>query len=499
MKFKKIIMAVVLSMSLFACSNEGIPGTEGSNEVNTFINLSIVNGVSSRTQGTDTQDGIETAENKVSNLYIALVNTATNEVRHYEPTKLETVTDGLSTGVFPMPIGTYKIFVVVNPTDAVKTMMANITNYASLQVAMSDISTYATADHFMMTNAVDFSGDVTNIPTVTVTSANINGNPAKPANAIKLDRMAVKIRMYSDMTATGKTYNLNGGSVVLKKYVGGAWTTVNYNTILIKGYTLLNTYNKANLYQKWDGTSAIYAQQLLTPNHTTDFVAADYSNGMDTYSTRTKDASTVGYSALVDLTAGKNLTALTDVTYCLENNPKPQELNAVTTNPIVGWTKKKEAVTGVLFRAQVVNSSNSGVTFYSYNGKFYADLASIKAEYPLAFGSDAIATVEAKTPEQIRVAYGVKVYVDGNMYYSFYVYDLNYTDNSVTTTNKYYYAIMRNKIYDMNVTGIKKIGTDIPGGWDYNGDDNIDDKDAYMQVELKVNPWILDTYTETFK
>jgi hypothetical protein len=357
----------------------------------------------------------------------------------------------------------------------------------------------------MMANSINYDGDYTNIPTVTVTYANMESYPAHPDGNILVQRLAVKFRINA-ATSTAE-YKVNDKGVVLNKYNGTSWEQVTYPTVKMLGYAMLNTYNKANLYQQWDGNKdSGYAQQLLTPNHSA-YDVADYSNGMDTYSTRTKDASTVGYSALVDKTRSSSpMTALNAVSYCLENNAPIVKAIDAATNANVGTTKNKEAVTGVLFRAQVQGTDGKGVTFYSYNDKLYADLASIQVDHKDVFGkattekSEAALLTDAqgKTPEAIRTSYGVKVYQDGYMYYTFYNWDKNYTDGT-TNSNNHYYATIRNTIYELNVTGLRRVGTDIPGGWDYTGTDKIDDENKDMLIELSVNPWVLDFYYNEFK
>jgi hypothetical protein len=498
MKWSKVIIAGVFAVALSACSNSSVLDGEGDNsKVTTFMTVNLLGSTGTRTTGDVTEGGIDTDENKVSSLDVALVSGT--KVQTFTNVALKApTTAGVQTELIAMKPGTYKVLVVVNPTAAITAKLASTSDYSSLQVALSEISTFATTDNFLMTNSINFKGDETNIPSVTITADNTEDNPAH-AGTILVDRMAVKFRMNSAMTATTvPTYKINGSALVLNKYADGAWSTVSYSNIVMKGYALLNTYQKANLYQNWDGTSKTTAQQLITPNHSGyTFAAADYANGMDTYSTRTKANTEVGYSALKDLTYGKDLTALNAVSYCLENNPQQGDALSVAQNANVGYTKSKQETTGVLFRAQVLDDSNNAVTFYSYNEKLYADLASIKADHPAIFGTKTLDEVAALGAEGIRTTYGIKVYQDGYMYYTFYNWTTSYTDPTITTTNNHYYATIRNTIYDLKVLGMKHVGTDIPGGWDYKGNDPIDNNE--MLIELSVNPWVLDFYSNIFE
>lgn len=499
--FNKAVLAGLFSTVILSCSGVGeyLPTSEETNtsEAKAYLAINLSGATSSRTLG-GSEAGINTDENKVTSLTIALINTSNNNVSIYSSPTL--VADGANVTVKPFLIaqGTYKIILVANPTDDVISKLSNANNYASLQVAMSEISTFASKDNFMMTNAINYNGDVSNIPEVTVTKDNTIDNAAHPANAIQMDRMAAKIRMKSGMAT-----NFTISTFVIKKYdkTSNSWSSISNNKVVLKSFALLNTYKKANLYQSWTGSQASgFYQSLITPNSSSDFVAADFDNGMDTYSTRTKSTSTTsGYSALVDLTHNNALTSLNAVSYCLENNPRNLSTVSSDVNKNVYHTKAQNTTTGVLFRAQLVDNNGKGITFYSYNGKYYADLLSIQSEYSNVFKGKDPGEVINMTPEDIRTTYGVKVYQDGYMYYTHYIYDSNYFDPSApnNVTNNRYYAVIRNSIYEMNVTGINRFGDDIPGGWDYNGDDEIDKKEATMNVNVTVAPWVLDFYSVT--
>ena len=66
---------------------------------------------------------------------------------------------------------------------------------------------------------------------------------------------------------------------------------------------------------------------------------------------------------------------------------------------------------------------------------------------------------------------------------------------------KPYYSVMRNTIYDLKVTALQRVGTDVPGGWnpEISSDDPVDQTKVYMVVEAKVNPWVLNNQDITLK
>ena len=133
------------------------------------------------------------------------------------------------------------------------------------------------------------------------------------------------------------------------------------------------------------------------------------------------------------------------------------------------------------------------------------------AKYPQALaaatGDDTVASASAelasamtssdveKALSDFRVKYNIMVYKNGIMYYTWFIKDQNYIDSSITETDKSYYSVMRNTIYDLTVKSLSRIGTDIPGGWNPNvdPDDPVVNKDVYMVVEAKVNDWVLST------
>ena len=82
------------------------------------------------------------------------------------------------------------------------------------------------------------------------------------------------------------------------------------------------------------------------------------------------------------------------------------------------------------------------------------------------------------------------------MYYTYYIKDQNYKQLPAGTdanTEEPYYSVMRNTIYDLTVTALNGIGTDIPGGWNPDSDpeDPVDPTEVYMTVKVLVNNWVI--------
>lgn len=528
----KFLLAGALVLGMTACSSDD-DITKGGNEnkVNTYMTVSLTGNSLQRTAtngSKSTRQPGSAQENAINKLTIYLVKDGivaktqsfTSGLTNTTLTESGVETSGKITSAFKVPIGTYKIYVVANPggtfsnvTDGTTkendlkalTTTAPLTtsNYAVVDTTGTDDATKAANSSFLMTNAINYNGDETDIPSVTITAANTKANPAKAA-PIHVDRMAVKIRMNAGMAT--QFDKINGSAINIRTYSGGSLTSQTLKINLTK-YSLINTYNKANLYQTWNGTSADgFKEELMTPNYVSGYKdwTADFTNQKNVFSTRTADASNkISNFSDLEVVSEPN-TDLGAASYCLENNSYSTFANDTK------YTKNDVGVTGILFQAQAIDTTTSTPqTFYGYNGKYYKNLSDIQTEYPNVFRyyynagvqtdnggtlADQLSNAAASTPANLRIKYGVMVYEGGKMYYTYYIKDKNYLEEQ-GAGNDNYYAIMRNSIYDLNVKGLKRIGDDIPFGWvPTNNTTPIDADNAYMEVELMVNQWVLNTY-----
>jgi len=519
----KFLLAGALVLGMTACSSDDEVANGGTdNKVNTYLTVSITGNSLQRTAntGATTTNG-STAENTISSLKVILVKSgivantfdvAGTSLITTSETGNTVETAGKETKPIKVATGTYRVYVIANPSNKFSVSLSmtedQLRKIISSQLATSD---YATDNNFLMTNATNYKDDNTEAKLVTVNAQNTENNPAK-TEAIHLDRLAAKILI------SNTTYSFNkvaGSDFSLIHYTTGGARADQQIDINLVNYSLINTYNKANLYQQWDGASTDgFKEELLTPNYSSSYdyfanATTDFGNQKDVFSTRTAAAANTiaGFSELTDI---KNVsTGLTTASYCLENNPYNTIVNGTK------YTKYDTQVTGVLFKAQAVqHGTTTSQTFYSYNGKYYLELADIQKEYPEVFAkyfngtgvvSSAQTTLTGQLSEatsvtpttSLRVKYGVKVYDNGNMYYTYYIKDKNYLETQGTGSDNYY-AIMRNSIYSLTVNNLLRIGDDIPFGWTSNPIAGtqypIDSDEAYMTVELAVNQWVLNAY-----
>lgn len=124
--------------------------------------------------------------------------------------------------------------------------------------------------------------------------------------------------------------------------------------------------------------------------------------------------------------------------------------------------------TGIVFKAkyQPVDITTTDGTFYRYNGNFYASLDEIKN----VIGNQSIS-------ENNLSQFGIAKYQDGICYYTYFIKHAE--DGDDTTVSPMEYAIVRNNIYQVNVTGINDIGSVTP-------------TDYRLNLECTVTDWVLE-------
>ncbi len=493
-----------LSLTFTSCSSDDVVnnGATQNDKVGMYMSLQVVGpqskastrtaaGENGREPGTDVQ-------NKISSLLVLLCSKDDHKVVEshlISSDDLIATTDGVSTKVVLTQVGQFEVYAIANPTSGMSyTAGTDLTGQTIEDVTEALMkSDYAADNKFIMFNECNGTDKVAGVD-LTITEDNTYDNPAR-CETIHLDRLAVQIR------STAATVNVSD--------------ITSANTFLtaasLQGFKLLNGATKVNLQQKWSnavadmGTSYPWYNLLQTPTLAAGTNAgndAGYYNHLTDFRTvnKTGDAFTV----VKDLYATINPyeSTSTGSIFCMENHPS-------TAKALLGNT------TGLVyqFKTTVTGSDNKAGTgsFYGYNGKYFATLAALQTAYPHAFDlatgstseeklsaaetelSDAYASTDKETAiSNFRVKYNVKVYTEGIMYYTYFIKDKNYKD--AATDGKNYYSVMRNTIYDLTVTDLLKIGTDIPGGWDPDNDeptDPVDPTNVYMVVEAKVNDWVL--------
>lgn len=123
--------------------------------------------------------------------------------------------------------------------------------------------------------------------------------------------------------------------------------------------------------------------------------------------------------------------------------------------------------TGIVFKAKYTPKDfTDGTTFYRYKESFYASLDEIKE----VIGNQSIS-------ENNLSQFGITKYQDGICYYTYFIKHAE--DGYDTTVSPMEYAIVRNNIYQVNVTGINDIGSVTP-------------TDYRLNLECTVADWVLE-------
>lgn len=191
---------------------------------------------------------------------------------------------------------------------------------------------------------------------------------------------------------------------------------------------------------------------------------------------------------------------------------KTELFGNVPSNYVFENTTEEEAdATALYFRikAELTDAAKDGAdftdgTFYRYDKRLFTSIQAIfnaaeTGEISNPFAEAGAVTVD-QVLEQIKNKDGslkteaelasfreknkIEIYRGGEMYYRYAIHDNLY--NPATT-----YSVLRNTIYQLNVTQISEVGNDVPNG--PKPDDPIKNPNYYMTVQVQVNPWILNT------
>ena len=350
---------------------------------------------------------------------------------------------------------TYKVYFLANTTDTKP--------WESIYTAETGFAgTYATKDKFAMFNQNDNSSKADQY---TVTFAKENKEITKPAKVnktIKLDRITARIDKPTSETTTINGVLADDASDLQKKAVADAKEKV--KSITLTKYAITNLSNKTNIMQQWDATW----NALQIP---TDIEYKQKSGDL---------------GGQYDI---KNAGWFTDaaVNYVFENTEA---------TPTTMYFEYTVTLDENQFTDDTPDCTDG--TFYRYNGKIYRSIAAIYAAYadqPILFGGksaeDLLDELKIKTEGEtktigateeelkaFRQAYTIEVFREGKTYYSQVINDHWLGKNT----------IQRNTVYQLNVKKIYNLGADVP-----NGKPDENKPMYYLDVEVSVNPWVLNT------
>ena len=428
-----------------ACKDDSLPASSVEKEGGSNVYVSIVvntedspnSRVSTPTPGEDGDDpqiGVN-EENVVHDLNVFFFHTtdeeglntknqSVNVVSIYfnqltgSTTKYTTETkeiEGLEIG------SSYNVLVIANLGESLK----NITTLENLRQ-------YIVSTPIVQTNYFVMASSETGIP-VTIQATSKNNPTVVSAN---VERLAARVDCHwNNEYLVGNDTVVITEAMLVNKYTGGTYAfkrVTNSTTELTIDY--LGTENV-------EGNLA--ANYVIDPK-TLNVPQTDIANSYDHYFSRYSWSATDDWKSLsTAVTSTHN-----DVTYSL--------LDYTTENVVKAEDSENTCATyctGIVFKAKYkpagISTTDGNRTFYRYNGKCYASLDDIKD----VIGDQSIS-------DDNLSQFGITKYQDGICYYTYWIKHAE--DGDDTTVSPMEYAIVRNNIYQINVTGINDIGTVTP-------------------------------------
>ncbi|CDB97914.1 putative uncharacterized protein [Bacteroides sp. CAG:443] len=426
-----------------ACKDDRLPASpiEKEGESNVYVSI-VVNTedspnsrVSTPAPGEDgdgSQDGVN-EENRVHDLNVFFFHTtdekglnttdpSVNVVSIYfnqltgSSTKYTTETkeiEGLEIG------SSYNVLVIANLGKSL-----NI-------ITLEDLRQYTVSTPIEQTNHFVMASSETGTP-VKIQATSKNNPTVVSAN---VERLAARVDCHwNNEYLVGNDKVVITEAMLVNKYTGGtyAFKRVTKSTTDLKTIDYLGT-EKVNVEGNLAANYVIDPKTLYLPQTN---IANSYDHYFSTYSWSATDSN---WKSLSTVTSTHN-----DVTYSL--------LDYTTENVVKAEDSENTCATyctGIVFKAIYQPASISTTDFYRYNGKCYASLDGIK---------DVIRNQSISDDNLSQ--FGITKYQDGICYYTYWIKHAE--DGDDTTVSPMEYAIVRNNIYQINVTGINDIGTVTP-------------------------------------
>lgn len=357
----------------------------------------------------------------------------------------------------------YSVYFLANATSA-----SPLTDVYTSDLDNKFAKAYSTANKFAMFNEND--ADVkANSHTVVFTSDNKDANSAaKVSDIIKIDRLTARIDEPTSEATEIKAYAEDAKATEAEKKANeDAKKAV--SKVALTSYAISNVANKTNVMQQWADAECT---NLSIPTGIT------YFQPTSEFGTKTLLQNYGYFNAVTTDKSHKD--------YVFENNSDDATSMyfeyTVTLNDV--YKNKADFPDGTFYRYNKVIYSNIKDIIDAYqdqkaifDGK---DADAVKAELEAA---KADPDSEAKLDE-FRKKYDIEVFNNGKTYYVQKI-----KDQYLGVEN----TIQRNSIYLLNVKNIFNVGAQVPNG-------GPDDRTLYyLDVEVSVNPWVLNSYDVDLK
>lgn len=358
----------------------------------------------------------------------------------------------------------YDVYFLANRTNVDNPIAAT-----SIFTSTTGGADFATEKTFVMFNQNDGTKAAAHSTVEFTDAAKSEATPAH-ATEIKLDRVVARIdnpTIKEGVTVTPATDTKT--SINVADVVAG---------ITYEGYAASNLNNNSYVMQNWD-------------------------KKFETLTVKWGEAANKYYqpkSFFGTLYKGENLDKFSkNNTYAFENTTT--DVNEATAI----YFKVKVALTET---AKAASDFKDG-TFYRYDGRLYTSIKAIfddaargtivnpfnllTVDEVLSKIKDASTgklTENEETLATFRQTYKIEVYRQGIMYYRWAISDNAYKPFIASETT-HTYSVLRNSIYRLTVNKISEIGKDVPNGPEPN--DPEKNPNYYMNVTVKINPWVLNT------
>ena len=278
----------------------------------------------------------------------------------------------------------------------------------------------------------------------------------------ELDEYSIQLEKYALTNMSNVVYAVRHtsntttwGPLTGDEYIVDPYTT---SKVAATGATYTTWFETATLYETIKGHAKAYGDEVAAWNNLP--TGTGNSEG------------TVSGSHATD--AGQFLR------YCYENSVLVANTN-------------DNLISGIVFVGQIKKDDVAVPVLYKYNGKFFSTLKQLLVE-------NTNLTISENASETAITDAGIEIYKDGKCYY--YV-PIKHKDNGVADyaynagvkvydmqggVGNMEFAIMRNNIYSMAVTGVSKIGMstlELAAGA------GVQDDSAFISVECNILKWIV--------
>lgn len=448
MNIRKFLVFALTGLTLAACSNDDVVdnGTPVTGE-ETWAAFTIQLPKTTETRAAD--PNATTAETVVKKVAVYVMDAAgfiatsgVVDVADYGTVDGATNTIKATKVAVKTSAGEKKIWVVLNPTDAMHTQITGTVGLGGMQTAMTTAVTGMTGGYQYATETVaDAKGFVmANKEILTKTlAANIsladalnsgNTDDAKNHFSVSVERAVAKV------AAVAKA-----GGIENKLPLIGTFSDYKY---------YVRQVNPATYIARWtDKTKQPGGYNILTPGNDDDGTNIPWGN-----------TAMAGNDALDINSNGTANNALNGI-YVLENSMlDPMQQNATYMVIQTKWTPKK------VYQADGVTEGtlNADGDFWFKDKKYYME---------------APAGLSAVEADKVKWAKGI-------CYYRTYLYD-KYTNNMPAAGGARYYDVVRNTCYNVTINSTMAPGsnTDTPPG---PGPDPIEE-DTWVSVNVDILPW----------